>query len=145
MICVASTAGPETAYTPAFLLIGTWSLEVVFGFQTMHCMNSLTGSLGVCKVLFMLLLFSTKQKSFIGPCPQLLNTLQPAISRSHTYNYCTVTLTDHLPLACSINPAGVRHAYKTSVCSLVDEGTILLHTGSLVLWLTAVYPTFLYH
>lgn len=57
----------------------------MFAFQTMHSMNSLTGSLGVgyFKVLFMLLLFSTKQNSFIGLSPHLMlgyNHLLPGLT-----------------------------------------------------------------
>lgn len=117
----------------------------MFAFQTMHSMNSLTGTLGVdcSKVLFMLLPFSTKQNSFAGPCSHLLDKLQPAISRSLTYTYCAVTLW-RSPSACSINPAGITHAQKATFAVWLMEGHFLYTLGYLYFaWLSSFFPSFI--
>lgn len=102
----------ETDCASVFLLIGTClqSFEVMFAFQTIHSMNSLTATLGVhySKVLFMLLLFSTKHNSFIAPCPRLLDKLQPVFSRSYTSTCCIFTQHVSIETQSKLNNKGLR-------------------------------------
>lgn len=125
-----------------FLLIGAWGFEVVFGFQTMHSMNSLTGSLGVfapAKYFSCCCCFPWNKSHSSAPV-HLFYKLPPAISTSHSYTYCTiVTLTDH-----QINPTTIQHTYKTCVFAvwlMEVQSFYTLVTGPLVK--CNVYHTFL--